>query len=143
MCYSAMVEQELKKLLRIWSQGFIDYISFEDLFRRRAEGEPLLIGKALEANFYHPENDAENRIKKYIDQYHEQLTTKLEIALFAQKKRLADTERALGVKETKKALEDKRIATNKIDWHVRKLTALKSTELKPSDSRSFPFWYPT
>jgi hypothetical protein len=74
-----MVEQDLKKLLRIWSQGLIHYTSFEDLFRRRAEGEPLLIGKALEANFYNPQNDAEARIKKYIDQYHEQLTTKLEV----------------------------------------------------------------
>jgi putative SOS response-associated peptidase YedK len=136
-----MVEQDLKKLLRIWSQGLIHYTSFEDLFRRRAEGEPLLIGKALEANFFNPQNDAEARIKKYIDQYHEQLTTKLEVALFAQKKRLADAERALTVKETKKALEDKRIATNKIDWHVKKLTALKSTELKSGDSRIFPFWY--
>jgi hypothetical protein len=37
----------------------------------------------------------------------------LEAALFAQKKRLADAERTLATKETKKALEDKRIASKK------------------------------
>jgi hypothetical protein len=54
---------------------------------------------------------------------------------------LADAERLLATKETKKALEDRRIASSKIDWHLKKLAALKRTELKPSDSRIFPFWY--
>jgi hypothetical protein len=111
------------------------------MMRRRADGQAFNIGKALEANFYNPQSDAEMLIKAHIDRYHEQTGKQLETALFAQKKRLADAERSLATKETKKALEDKRIASNKIDWHLKKLAALKRTELKPSDSRIFPFWY--
>jgi putative SOS response-associated peptidase YedK len=135
-----MVEQDLKSLARRFN-ALVDYAGFEEIMRRRADGNAINIGKALEANFYGPESDVEARIKKHIDRYHEQVGSKLEAALFAQKKRLADAERALASKETKKALEEKRIASNKIDWHLKKLAALKRTELKTSDSRIFPFWY--
>ena len=115
MCYSAMVEQDLKSLARRFNAQ-VDYASFEEMMRRRADGEPFDMGKALEANFYQPDSEAEMRIKAHIDRYHEHVGGKLEAALFAQKKRLADAERALATKDTKKALEDKRIASNKIDW---------------------------
>jgi hypothetical protein len=119
MCYSAMVEQDLKSLGRRFNAQ-VDYASFDDMMRRRADGEAFNIGKALEANFYNPQSDAEMRIKAHIDRYNEQVGKQLETALFAQKKRLADAERTLATKETKKALEDKRIASNKIDWHLKK-----------------------
>jgi putative SOS response-associated peptidase YedK len=135
-----MVEQDLKSLARRFNAQ-VDYASFEEMMRRRADGEAFNIGKALEANFYNAQSDAEIRIKAHIDRYHEQTGKQFETTLFAQKKRLADAERSLATKETKKALEDKRIATNKIDWHLKKLATLKRTELKPSDSRIFPFWY--
>lgn len=140
MCYSAMVEQDLKSLARQFN-AHVDYLGFDELFRRRADGEAINIGKALEANFHSPESDVEATVKGHIDRYHEQVRGKMEAALFAQKKRLAHAERTLATKETKKALEDKRIASNKIDWHLKKLAALKRTELKASDSRIFPFWY--
>ena len=138
--YSAMVEQDLKSLARRFNAQ-VDYAGFGEMMRRRADGEVINIEKALEANFYKPESDAEANIKKHIDRYHEQVGKELETALFAKKKRLADAERSLATKETKKALEDKRIASNKIDWHLKKLSTLKRTELQPSDSRIFPFWY--
>ena len=140
MCYSAMVEQDLKSLARRFN-ALVDYASFEEMMRRRADGEAISIGKGLETNFYTAESDAEMRSKAHVDRYHEQVGSKLEAALFAQKKRLADADRSLALKENKKALEDKRIATNKIDWHLKKIAALKRTELKASDSRIFPFWY--
>ncbi|MDB5821393.1 MAG: putative response-associated peptidase [Herminiimonas sp.] len=135
-----MVEQDLKSLARRFNAQ-VDYLEFGDLFRRRADGEAITMGKALEANFYVPESDTEKQIKAHIDRYQEQVGSKLETALFAQKKRLADAERTLATKETKKALGDKRIASNKIDWHLKKLAGLKRTDLKASDSRIFPFWY--
>jgi len=135
-----MVEQDLKSLARRFN-ALVDYASFEEMMRRRADGEAISIGKGLETNFYTAESDAEMRSKAHVDRYHEQVGSKLEAALFAQKKRLADADRSFALKETKKALEDKRIATNKIDWHLKKIAALKRTELKASDSRIFPFWY--
>jgi hypothetical protein len=50
MCYSAMVEQDLKSLARRFNAQ-VDYATFEDMMRRRADGEAFNIGKALEANF--------------------------------------------------------------------------------------------
>ena len=56
MCYSAMVEQDLKSLARRFNAQ-VDYAGFEEMMRRRADGEALNIGKALEANFYNPQSD--------------------------------------------------------------------------------------
>ncbi|MHB8550835.1 MAG: SOS response-associated peptidase family protein [Acidiferrobacterales bacterium] len=95
----------------------------------------------MEANFYDPQTPEERRIKGYIEEYRVHRTSQLEAELFRQKKRRTDAERTLKDKETKKALEDLRIAGNKIDWHVRKLAALGRTAPEPDDSRIFPFWY--
>ena len=135
MCYSAMVRQGVKKELRFDAR--LDYSLFEEIFRRRVTEDRIKIPKALEANFVEPENAAEKQIKNYIDQYHARKTKELEAELFKQKKRLADAERKLNIKETKKAIEDRRIATYKITWHLDKIADLKRTTLKPNDSRIF------
>jgi putative SOS response-associated peptidase YedK len=135
-----MVTQDLRTLARYWA-AHPDMGSFEELFRRRAEGEDIKIAKAMEANFYNPQSLVEQQIKGHIDRYNKEQIKKSEAELFVQKKRLADAERALSVKETKKALDDKRISTNKIEWNLRRLNTLQRTEIKPSDSRIFPAWY--
>lgn len=140
MCYSAMLEQDLKSLGRLF-KAHVDHARFEALFQRRVTDDTVKIPKALEANFYHPKTPAEKRIKDAIDQYRARMTNEWEAALFAQKKRLAEAERQLKVKETKKALEDQRIATNKIGWYMTKIADLKRTDLKANDSRIFPFTY--
>ena len=81
MCYSAMVEQDLSSLARRFNAR-VDYASFEEMMRRRADGEIFNIGKALEANFYDPQSDAEMRIKAHINRYHAQTGKQLEAALF-------------------------------------------------------------
>lgn len=135
-----MVVQDLKAALRHWG-AHVDTGSFEELFRRRADGEDIKIAKAMEANFYSPESEVEARIKAHIDRYNREQIKKCEAELFVQKKRQADADRALIVKETKKALDDKRISTNKIEWNLRRLNTLQRTEIKPGDSRIFPAWY--
>jgi|SRR5579864_2104477 len=140
MCYSAMVVQDLKTLVRQWF-ALIDVSDPEHVFRRRLQDDSIKISKAFEANFSDPQTPAEQRIKEAIDEYHERLTKTWESALFTQRKRLADAERALVLKETKKALEDKRISTNKVAWYLGKLADLNRTSLEPDDSRIFPFWY--
>ncbi len=61
--------------------------------------------------------------------------------LFANRKRLADAERSLHAKETKKAREDLRIAGNKIERAMGKLADLKRADGKDRDSRIFPGVY--
>ena len=61
--------------------------------------------------------------------------------LFKQRKRLADAERTLLAKPTKAATESKRIAAEKIEWAMGKLSDLRRTDLKDRDSRIFPGHY--
>jgi hypothetical protein len=55
-----------------------------------------------------------------------------------QRKRLADAERKLHVKATKKATEDVRIANAKIEWGLGKLADPKRVGLESRDARIFP-----
>jgi len=135
-----MVEQRLKTLgLRFKAR--IDTPRFEELFRWRLGDESIKIGKALEANFDAPATPAEQEIKRLIEAYRTRKAAHWETELFKQKKRLADAERVLKNKETRKAREDQRIAGNKVAWCVRKLAALRRSTPEPQDSRIFPFWY--
>jgi hypothetical protein len=61
--------------------------------------------------------------------------------LFKQKKRLADATRSLQTKETKKGREDVRIATNKIENYLERLSDLKRTEPRENDGRIFPMTF--
>jgi putative SOS response-associated peptidase YedK len=140
MCYSALVEQNLKHFARL-AKARVAVDQFEDLFHRRAQGEDIKLAKALEGNFAQPESDADRRIAADIKAFHAAQAHQWETELFKQRKRLADAERQLAVRTTKKAAEDRRIAGNKIEWLLAKLAELRRAEPKPGDNRIFPFWY--
>jgi len=140
MCYSAMVEQRLKTLASR-TKAALDMDMLLDLFQRRLTDDSIKLTKALEANFEAPDTPAARRIKKAIDAYRKKKAEQWEAEVFAQRKRLANAERALKTKITKKAQEDQRIATRKIDHNRKRLADLTRTTAKPNDSRIFPFWY--
>lgn len=140
MCYSAQVIQMARKLSR--QLGIrLDYIEVERLFFRRLEDPSLLISRGFEANFDDPTTDQERRIKGAIDEHRSRVASKMEKDLFTQKTRLVNAERSLTSKETKKAREDVRIATTKIDALTTKLTRLRTSEPNEEDNRIFPFIY--
>src|SRR5690606_41768398 len=60
--------------------------------------------------------------------------------IFAQRRRVADAERVLQVKATKKAADDVRIGTNKVASAQRRLDALKGKE-SDQDWRIYPGGY--
>ncbi len=95
----------------------------------------------IDAAFHAPQSDAEREIKALIDEFNTQQATKLEQELFKQRKRLADAERTLQTKVTKKAIDDVRIATDKIEWAKGKLADLSRVEPKERDARIFPGVY--
>jgi putative SOS response-associated peptidase YedK len=140
MCYSALVEQNLKTIARK-AKARVDIDSFAEAFARRAAGEDVKLAKALEANFLVPESAAEKRIAADIRAFQTTQAEKWEAELFKQKRRLSDAERLLKSRITKKAEEDRRIAGNKIDWLLKKLANLKRRESQADDGRIFPFWY--
>jgi putative SOS response-associated peptidase YedK len=140
MCYSAQVIQMARKLHR--QLGIrLDYAEIEKLFFRRLEDSTLNISRGFEANFDDPTTDQEIRIKGAIDDHRARVASKLEKDLFTQKTRLVTAERSLSTKETKKARDDVRIASNKIETLTGKLTRLRSTEASDEDNRIFPFVY--
>jgi hypothetical protein len=134
MCYSAQVIQLARKLHR--QLGIrLDYDDIEKLFFRRLDDPSLNISRGFAANFDEPSTDQERRIKAAIDEHRSRLATKLEKDLFSQKTRLVNAERSLKDKETKKAREDVRISTTKIETLSTKLTRLRSTEPNEEDNR--------
>jgi putative SOS response-associated peptidase YedK len=140
MCYSAQVIQMARKLSR--QLGIrLDYDEVEKLFFRRLDDPSLNISRGFEANFDDPTTDQARRIKGAIDEHRSRLASKMERDLFTQKTRLVNAERSLQEKETKKAREDVRIATNKIETLTGKLGNLRSSEPSEEDNRIFPFVY--
>ena len=140
MCYSAQVIQVVRKLHR--DLGIrLDYEEAFQLFMRRLDDPSIVISRGFEANFDNPANDQEHRIKAAIDEHRARTATKVEMDLFSQKTRLVNAERSLKDKETKKAREDVRIATAKIEALTTKLSDLRRAETTASDNRIFPMVY--
>lgn len=140
MCYSAQVIQMARKLSR--QLGIrLDYDEIEKLFFRRIEDPGISISRGFEANFDDPTTEQERRIKGAIDEHRSRVASKLEKDLFTQKTRLVNAQRSLSTKETKKAREDVRIASTKIDTLTAKLSRLRSSEPNEEDNRIFPFVY--
>ncbi|HEV7611600.1 MAG TPA: SOS response-associated peptidase family protein [Steroidobacteraceae bacterium] len=140
MCYSAQVIQTARKLQRQFALR-LDYAEAEKLFFRRLDDPGLNISRGFEANFENPHDDQTRRIKQAIDEHRARSATKLEKDLFSQKTRLVNAERSLKEKETKKAREDVRIASAKIDALTTKLGQLRRNETPPDDDRIFPMVY--
>jgi putative SOS response-associated peptidase YedK len=139
MCYSAQIEADYKKYVRMFGAA-MSIREFAELYWEHG-GRDLKAPMAMEAAFSDPHTDDERRIQALIAENNALRTTKLEQELFKQRTRLADAERILETKATKAATESKRIASDKIDAAVRRLADLKRTTLKGADSRIYPGWY--
>lgn len=140
MCYSAMVKQQIKKL-GIRFEARIDYELLQVMFHRRLTDERVKICKALEAEFDVPENSEEKEIAKLIAAYRKLKLKDLEEQIAFQQKRLENAEIILKTKETKKALNDKRIATDKIEYYSQRVKGIQRPQLVPTDSRVFPMTF--
>lgn len=134
MCYSAKVEQHLRSLAKRFG-GQVDWVGFEEIFRRRRKDRKIKIARALENNFSNPQTDVERHIQQDIEAYRIEMAKTWEEELFAQKARLADAQRALKVKETVGARKEESIATNKIEDFKRRLSNLHRSEPDDDDDR--------
>jgi putative SOS response-associated peptidase YedK len=141
MCYSAQIWAEYRKYERAFGAGLSiqQYVRF--FWERRKDGTWRKIAKAVKDSFADPRNEDEQKIHDLIMEADAELVSKLETELFTQKKRLADAERALAFKVTKKAQNEQRIATNKMEAAQRNLADLRRTEPLPRDSRIYPGQY--
>ncbi|AUT65072.1 SOS response-associated peptidase family protein [Paraburkholderia terrae] len=141
MCYSAQIEADYKKYVRMFG-AHIDIREFARLYWERAEGRmKAKIPKAIDDSFGSPQSDDEREIRDLIDRYNADQAKTLEEELFKQRARLVAAERTLQTRQTKAATESKRIAGDKIEATLRRLDDIKRTESEPRDSRIFPGQY--
>lgn len=141
MCYSAQVRAEHKKFLRhtgatMTVQEYVRVYWLDkgaDPYARRPKAP-----RAMEIDIL---QNGPAEVAELIERWDEAERRQLSEELFAQKKRVADAERKLQVKETKKALDDVRIGTDKMARAQARIETLKRTTPKASDSRMFPGYY--
>jgi hypothetical protein len=140
VCYSAQVQADYKKYVVMFG-ATMSIRDFYEIFYRRGLDPKIKIPKAVEANFGDPQSDDERAIKALIDEFNDKQAAKFEEELVKQRKRVADAERILQTKPTKKAQDDQRIATDKVKQLMGQHADLKHTELRDRDGSIFPGWY--
>lgn len=140
MCYSAQITAAYQKLVRMTGAT----VSLEEFARLYAHDEGKKrpkTPKAMDDAFREGASEAEQAVWNEIQAWNQVDETRLQGELFANRKRLADGERSLKTKETKKAREDVRIAGSKIEKALVKLDDLHRVDGKARDSRIFPGVY--
>lgn len=143
MCYSAQAWQDYRKFKREFGAtlGIKEYIRI--FWDWKTKGSPYRLPKAMLDSFADAREGEEHQIREWIEGWKTEQATTIEQELFALRRRLADAERSLQTKVTKKAQNDQRIATDKIDKALLRLSDLRRTESLPRDSRFFPGNYAT
>jgi putative SOS response-associated peptidase YedK len=142
MCYSAEAWQDYRKFVRD-TGARMEIKEYIRLFWDWSRGSPYRFPRAMLDAFRGGGSGDERQILDWIEEWTARQITTTEQELFAQKKRLNDAERKLQTKVTKKAQDDVRIATSKIEKAMAKLADLRRTEPKARDSRIFPGNYST
>jgi putative SOS response-associated peptidase YedK len=141
MCYSAMVTEDWRAFLRATGM-LMSLPEFHELMQHRLDDPTRFrLPRGFDLEFAEPHSAEEQAIKALSDRYRHSQVSKLETEIFAQRKRLADAERKLAVKETKAAAQSKRIATTKVQQTLGKLARLKDDKRHPDDYRIFPRSY--
>lgn len=141
MCYSAQVFAGFRKFQRQTGSKMAirDYVKlfWRDLGKDPQAKRPK-VPRAMEIDLLQSGPD---EVAELIRAWDADELTELSQELFKQKKRVADGQRKLLEKVTKKAADDVRIGTDKMARIQTRMEALKRTEPKPSDSRIFPGYF--
>ncbi len=145
MCYSAMETESLRWLSRHGENDRIRRDAIKELLERDAFPNntkvKIRFTKALEVAFEKSTDSADTETAALFARVRANRRTALEAGLFQQRTRLVKAERALTGKETKKALDEMRIAADKVEWHMKQLARLDSNDVREADRRIYPMWY--
>lgn len=139
MCYSAQVHAEYRKFRRATGAD-IDVDSYARIYwwgEGRDPSRRPKVPRAAERDILESGPAVLTELIKRWDAWEvDQLTQEI----FIQRRRVADADRALQTKETKKAREDVRIGSNKVKSAQRRLDGLKGKK-SDLDHRIFPGVY--
>lgn len=142
MCYSARIWSDFKKYERYGGQLGVE--EFVRLFwERRTRGDWVRkLPKAMRDAFVAPRSAAEMTLAKLVAEGNREAAGVAQAELESQTKRLENAERILaGPRPTKKAVNDQRIARDKIARAQRDLEDLQRQQLLPRDQRMYPGTY--
>lgn len=139
MCYSAVVWAGFDEYVRAFG-ATIHISEFEHIYFPEEREERIKRRKTTRAMDL-AVAAVSPRVRKFLQEEDLATIAGLEQEVFKQAKRVADGERSLQSKGTKKAQEDVRIGNNKIKNAKRQIADLKRTVLEPSDSQIFPDTY--
>ena len=141
MCYSAQVQADLRRLVREYG-AVLSYQRFAELLGGMRGGSGWQrIPKAMRSSLAGLAGESVAELAQLVEAGEALQANVYEAELFQQKTRLAGAERILAEKPTKKAENDRRVATDKIERAQRNLADLRRTELLPRDARIFPGSY--
>lgn len=142
MCYSAAVRADHAAFQRLFPKSRLALKDFFELYWRKKAGKPVVrTPRAMDVQFADPHTQDEHAIHDLIAAHDAAQVIAIEQDLFKQRKRQADAIRSLQAKTTKKAQEDQRIATAKIDQALARLARLKRGGGGEADARIFPGWW--
>ena len=133
MCYSALVLADLRKLERRFDAA-IDVAAYDTLVDTRLQAGRVRIPKAMDDALVALDGPAAGKVRAWRAQQTEDLLRQLA----EQEARLQRAREKLAVRETKAALNDVRVATNKIAQFNSRLQDLAHEEPKPRDARIWP-----
>ncbi len=142
MCYSAQIWSDYKKYERYGGElGLAEFVrTFWE--RQQSADWTRKMPKGMRDAFAKPRNAAEMELAKLVAEGNREAVKQAHMELQAQSLRLEGAQRVLaGPKPTKKAANDQRIATDKIERARRALDDLQRKEPLPRDERMFPGTY--
>lgn len=139
MCYSAQVHSEFRQYQRETGSE-MDIDSYVRIYWWSKGSDPSKrpkVPRAVERDLLeHAPTELADLIRRWDDWESDQLSQEL----FAQRRRVADAERRLRQRDTKKAREDVRIGANKVRGAQRRMRTLKGKS-GDQDSRIYPGMY--
>ncbi len=139
MCYSAMIWADYRKYVRRFG-ATLSLKEFAELYLSDEAKQRKLVRtpKAMDMAFAQPATADEQALNDAIVQRNKRDARELEQELFKQSRRNAHATRSLHLKATKKAQDDLRISTSKIEQLKVRLSDLKRGEPAAKDSRIYP-----
>lgn len=149
MCYSAEAMALFEGYVREFGAD-IDMREFWEMYLGRDQkyrvrhklSDGTKIPKGVDLNFLRPATEQERKIQDLIGQWNSRKLEESEAELDKQTERLQVAEEKLAKKATKTAMNERRVATNKIKQMERWIADAKRTRHEPAkDDRIFPLWY--
>jgi putative SOS response-associated peptidase YedK len=140
MCYSSMIRKAFHAYVRE-TGAEMEIEQFREIYGWSLMDSSIHLPRAVDRWFDEMDGEDAIAIRAVIQKRNTAMVEKLTADIFKQRRRLTDAERVLKEKPTKKAAEDQRIATDKIERAVRRLPLYQGTAPTALDARIFPMHF--